>query len=320
VTIWRGPVRIRRSLETDAQSNCCVACGALSPERFFDASDWYLGAVDGTFTYVRCVRCGTVMMMPPPSERLLAAAYAETYSPYSARRSLVDRLGEPVAQREATRLASLAATTRAVLDVGCGTGRFLERLRRAGWRGPMQGVEPAADVAAETARRLGIPVHSGELDELDVEDGSIGTVVLRHVIEHLRDPRMALARVRSLLEPGGLVYVATPDARALAARVFGRYWHGYDPPRHLFAFTRDGLRALLAAEGFGLVEERWDFAPQMWTGSLRHALGRGRRPRWVSIAAHDLNPLAAAPAVVGAAIEVAVHRSTMYAATARRPT
>jgi Methyltransferase domain len=142
-------------------------------------------------------------------------------------------------------------------------------------------------------------------------------VVLRHVIEHVRDPRTALARVRSLLEPDGLVYVATPDARAVAAKVFGRYWHGYDPPRHLFAFTCDGLKTLLASEGFELVEERWDFAPQMWTGSLRHALGRGRQPAWVTIAGNDFNPLAAGPALVGAGVEVVLHRSTMYAATVR---
>jgi SAM-dependent methyltransferase len=184
----------------------------------------------------------------------------------------------------------------------------------------MCGVEPAPNVASETARRLGVPVQTGSLEDMDVADGSMGTVVLRHVIEHLRDPREAIARVRGVLEPGGFVYVATPDARALAAKIFGRYWHGYDPPRHLFAFTRDGLRPLLSTEGFEVVDERWYFAPQMWTGSLRHALGRGRRPGWVAIAGNDLNPIAAVPAVMGATLEVALHRSTMYAVTARRQT
>src|SRR5262249_45002143 len=127
-----------------------------------------------------------------------------------------------------------------------------------------------------------------------------------------------LRRISDLLEPHGVLYLATPDTRALAAAAFGRYWHGYDPPRHLFAFSRDGVRRLLAAEGFDIVDERWDFAPQMWTGRLRHALGRGRRPRWAAIAGHELNPLAAIPAIVAAGAEVALHRSTMYASTARR--
>lgn len=298
----------------------CISCGASSPEPFFEASDWYLGAVEGKFNYLRCTNCGTAMVAPQPTDRVLRAAYAETYAPYSARPGLAQRLGERFAQREASHLVSLVDPSREVLDVGCGTGRFLERLRRAGWHGRISGVEPAANVAAETARRLGLPVRTGSIEEMDVSEGSIGTVVLRHVIEHLRDPREALARVRSALEQGGFVYVATPDARALAAKVFGRYWHGYDPPRHLFAFTRDGMRRLLGSEGFDVVAERWYFAPQMWTGSLRHALGRGRRPRLAAIAGNDFNPLAAVPAVAGATLEVALHRSTMYAVTARRQT
>jgi SAM-dependent methyltransferase len=296
----------------------CISCGASSPQPFFKASDWYLGAAQGTFNYVRCTNCGTVMVAPQPSDRVLRAAYADTYAPYSAQPGFAQRLGERFAQREASHLVSLVDPSREVLDVGCGTGRFLERLRRAGWRGPMSGVEPAANVALETARRLELPVRIGSIEEMDVAEGSMGTVVLRHVIEHLRDPREALARVRSTLEPGGFVYVATPDARALAAKVFRRYWHGYDPPRHLFAFTRDGLRRLVASEGFDVVAERWYFAPQMWTGSLRHALGR--RPRLAAIAGNDFNPLAAVPAVVGATLEVALHRSTMYAVTAQRQT
>jgi SAM-dependent methyltransferase len=260
------------------------------------------------------------MMAHQPSDRVLRASYAESYSPFNARPGLAQRLGERLAQREASHLVSLVDPSKEVLDVGCGTGRFLERLLRAGWRGRMSGVEPAANVASETARRLGVPVRTGSIEEMDVAEGSIGTVVLRHVIEHLRDPGEALARVRSTLEPGGFAYVATPDARALAAKIFGRYWHGYDPPRHLFAFTRDGLTSLLDSEGFDVVAERWYFAPQMWTGSLRHVLGRGRRARWATIVANDFNPLVAVPAAVGATLEVALHRSTMYAVTARRPT
>ena len=216
----------------DKSSLVCISCGASSPEPFFEASDWYLGAVDGTFNYVRCTSCGTVMVTPQPSDRVLSAAYAETYAPYSAQPGLAQRLGERFAQREAGHLVSLVDPSSEVLDVGCGTGRFLERLRRAGWHGRMSGVEPAANVASETARRLRVPVTTGSIEEMDVAEGSIGTVVLRHVIEHLRDPREALARVRSTLEPGGFVYVATPDARALAAKIFRRYWHVYDPPRH----------------------------------------------------------------------------------------
>lgn len=181
----------------------------------------------------------------------------------------------------------------------------------------MQGFEPDDAAARYAETQTGVPVTTGTLETMDLKPGSVGTVVMRHVIEHLRKPATALDRVSAVLAPRGVLYLATPDARALAARVFGRYWHGYDPPRHLFAFTSEGIRRLLARTGFTVLEEQWQFAPQMWTGSLRHTLNRGHRRRWAELAGNDLNPLAAAPAVVAATAEVALHRSTMYAVTAR---
>jgi SAM-dependent methyltransferase len=259
-------------------------------------------------------------MDPQPDGDVLARAYDASYGPYRTSPSLIERLGEPVAQREAKRLIGVADATSSLLDVGCGAGSFLRRLRRAGWRGAMRGLEPDAAMAAHTADQVSVPVEVGTLDDVELEPGDLGTIVMRHVIEHVRDPRQDLERVARALAPGGTLYLATPDARALAASVFGRFWHGYDPPRHLFAFTSVGVRRLVEDAGFRIRAEHWDFSPQMWTGSLRHAIVRGddaRRP-WARVLGHDLNPLAAVPAVVGAGLEAALRRSTMYAVTAER--
>jgi SAM-dependent methyltransferase len=295
----------------------CTACGSGHVEQAFVAGDWYLGSTPGPVWYSRCGQCGTVFAAPQPDDDTLARAYASTYGPHS-RPSLVERLGEPLARREAERLLALSNPSRLLLDLGCGRGTFLRRMRRAGWTGPMLGLEPAKEVAQQTSRELGIPVEVGNLEDVDLEANSAGTVVLRHVLEHLRDPRSTLVRIAGILERGGSLYLATPDARALAASLFGRFWHGYDPPRHLFAFTSNGVRRLLESTGFEVVEESWRFSPQMWTGSLRHALSRGKSRRWASLLGHDLNPIVAVPAVAAAGLEVALHRSTMYAVVATR--
>ena len=136
------------------------------------------------------------------------------------------------------------------------------------------------------------------------------------MIEHLRDPRAVLRRVRDAVRPGGLVYLATPDERALSARVFRRYWHGYDPPRHLWVFRPEALRRLVVDEGLEVVDERWHLGAEVWAGSLGYAISprpSGRR-RFASV----LNPLVAAPALAAGALEQALHRSTMYGLVARR--
>jgi SAM-dependent methyltransferase len=296
----------------------CAACECAELKPFFVGSDWFLGAVDveERFPYVRCAACGTVAAHPVPTPEILERAYANAYYP-SGRASLLERVLEPVARREARRVVTAVPAAGELLDVGCGPGRFMARLRASGWTGPMRGLEPDAGAAERASDLLGVPVRVGGVETLGDEAPGLSAVVLRHVIEHVPQPLQTLQDLRSLLAPGGVLYLGTPDARALSARVFGRYWHGYDPPRHLFAFTAEGMRALLERAGFAIEREHWDFAPQMWTGSLHHALARGRNPRWVSVLTSNVNPIAAVPAILGATVERSLGRSTMYAVLAR---
>ena len=298
--------------------NRCAACDGTDLRPFFVGSDWFLGAVDveQRFPYVRCTACGSVAADPVPTAEILERAYANAYFP-SGGPSLLERALEPVARREARRVVTAVPADGELLDVGCGPGRFMERLRATGWTGPMRGLEPDAGAAERARDLLGVPVRVGGVEALSEEPSGLSAIVLRHVIEHVPQPLEALQDLRTLLAPNGVLYLGTPDARTLSARVFGRYWHGYDPPRHLFAFTAEGMRALLERAGFAIEREYWDFAPQMWTGSLHHALARGRNPRWVSIMTSNMNPIAAVPAILGATAERALGRSTMYALLAR---
>lgn len=296
----------------------CAACDGAALRPFFTGSDWYLGAVDVAerFPYLRCEACGTVVAHPPPAPATLERAYSNAYRPLGEP-GVLERLLEPLARREARRVVAAADSAGALLDVGCGPGRFLARLRASGWQGPMRGLEPDAGAAARAAELAGVPVRVGAVDSLAGEKPGLAAIVLRHVVEHVPEPLETLRALRSLLVPDGVLYLGTPDARALSACVFGRYWHGYDPPRHLYAFTAGGMRRLLGRAGFEVESEHWDFAPQMWTGSLHHALARGRNPRWAALLTSNLNPVAAAPAIAGAAAEWATRRSTMYAVLAR---
>ena len=73
------------------------------------------------------------------------------------------------------------------------------------------------------------------------------------VVEHLADPRAALLRMAALLRPGGWLFLSTPDAGSLVARVMGRRWHYLDPVQHIAVFSRSSLRELLEQSGFEVV-------------------------------------------------------------------
>lgn len=316
-----SPITIAEGADVRPAVVRCPACTEPARHPAFEGRDLYIGEVGGTFPYVRCAGCASVYGDPQASDAELDAAYAASYGPYSADASpsLLERLGERLAQREATRFAHVAGGRGLLVDVGCGTGAMLRRLGVAEWAGELRGIEPSPEVGGRTAEALGVRVDIAPVEDLPLADGEADAIVLRHVIEHVRDPGAVLVRLHRALRPGGHLYVATPDRRALAERAFGRYWHGYDPPRHLQCFTRDGVRVLLDRAGFERIEERWDFAPQMWSGSLHHALRATRISRWADPLSSLMNPLVGVPSLAGGLLEVALRRSTMYGAIASRP-
>jgi 2-polyprenyl-3-methyl-5-hydroxy-6-metoxy-1,4-benzoquinol methylase len=132
-----------------------------------------------------------------------------------------------------------------LLDVGCWTGSFVEAAGARGWEA--FGVEPSSWAVGE-ARARGLDVRQGELDDVDEPDGSLRAVVVCDVLEHLDDPRPAVARIASLLEPGGAIYLTVPDAGSRLARVMGRRWWSV-LPMHLQYFTRTSMLLLLADQG-----------------------------------------------------------------------
>jgi SAM-dependent methyltransferase len=146
-----------------------------------------------------------------------------------------------------------AAERGRLLDVGCGAGELLGHLSELGWE--VVGIEPDPDAAAQ-ARKRGVDVRVGNLDDAPFPAMSFDVVSLVHVIEHVPDPLATLRHVHELLRPGGKVILVTPSVSSLGARIFGPAWRGWEVPRHLHLGDPE-LWARLAAEvGFTVITKR----------------------------------------------------------------
>lgn len=298
----------------------CPACRSPDTLPAFHAEDLALHAATGTFAYRRCSACGSVFAAPQPDDRQLAEAYPSSYENYQAQPSLLERAAAPLILHEVRRFMRHADTRGRLIELGAGNGRFLERLARCGWSGPLEGIEFEHEVAAATSDRTGFQVRGGDLNEEVLPAESYDAIVMRHVIEHLRRPLDTLQMVFAALRPGGVLFIGTPDARALSARVFGRRWWGYEVPRHLVVFSEPALSAAIGRAGFTRADRWWGFSPNMWSASLGLVLAGRRSPGWLQRAATSLvNPITMAPFSLGSAVEVASGRSTMLCLVARRP-
>lgn len=187
---------------------------------------------------------GTVAWRPLVSRWLAAGAGLLPLVPRSTRNDA----SLDAAAAAAKRRGDVAVAPR-LLDVGCGGGALLARMRSRGWE--VEGID-IDEAALGVARAAGVPVTSATLEELAEENPlrRFDVITLDHVLEHLHDPVASLREARRLLRPGGILWLATPNLAALGHRTFGRSWMPLDPPRHLVLFSPGALARALAAAGF----------------------------------------------------------------------
>ncbi len=136
----------------------------------------------------------------------------------------------------------------ALLDVGCGSGQYLDLMRALGWA-RVEGVDIGERGVTIAREQLGLEAHHGELIDVAFPDASFDAVSLSHTLEHVADPVALLAEVRRVLRPGGRVAIRVPNVRSMLSVLLGEYWLGLEAPRHLVLFSPAGLRIALERSG-----------------------------------------------------------------------
>ena len=132
-----------------------------------------------------------------------------------------------------------------LLELGCGNGETLNKLRDLGWRN-LYGVE-MSDSAARLARRFGFTVMTTTIEAAleTYPDGWFDAIVAEMVLEHLVNPFAVVQRIARKLKPGGEFLFSTVIRDSLDGRIFGRYGVCYDFPRHMVFFRKRDLNELL---------------------------------------------------------------------------
>ncbi len=230
---------------------------------YTDLSDRFFGA-PGRWNFKRCLNstCGLWWLDPMPLAEDLPKAY-ETYCTHT------DELSSPSVRRRLERVAlrtalSLMGIDRErersrslyldqtpagrLLEIGCGAGARLARLRDRGWDVCGQEVDSlAAEVARKTYNLL---VVVAPVEDAGFTENSFDAVAMNHVIEHVPDPVGLLTESYRLLRAGGDLIVVTPNVDSYLHRRFGANWRALDPPRHLHLFCRRTLTQAAERAGF----------------------------------------------------------------------
>ena len=98
--------------------------------------------------------------------------------------------------------------------------------------------------AAKKANELyGIqPLKSTEIYQLP--PSSFEAITLWHVLEHVHDLHGYMETMKSLLKPGGKLFIAVPNYTSYDASKYKDFWAAYDVPRHLYHFSPTSMKKL----------------------------------------------------------------------------
>lgn len=221
------------------------------------------------FFYHRCGECGFVFLVPIPSAEELHRLYeAEVGATFHHGAEITGAFEKRLEAR--LRLlffgnALRGAPERKALEIGCGAGYVLDRLRSEGWN--VAGMELSDAYVRFARERLKLEVTHR------LPEGRYGAVLVFNVLSHFPDPEAELVRCRERLHPGGVLALETGNAAEVPPWRVGPF----GAPDHVWHFSEPSLRTLLATCGF--VDVRVRRFNVEWQRRTIAALGRLSRLR-----------------------------------------
>lgn len=254
----------------------CPGCGSKNFEHVLEVKD-HLVSGEG-FTISECQKCSLRFTNPRPEAGDLSKYYqSENYiSHTNEANNLVNKLykiARYFTLRSKRRLIEKNVIDRTLLDIGCGTGHFLEHASANGWQ--TYGIEPE-----KSAREIAIAQGKSKIysDINEVIDQQFDRITLWHVLEHLPDLNDSLDKIANLMSSEGKLFIAVPNYLAHEEARFKEFWAAYDVPRHLYHFSPNSMKEIASRQGL-IIEKIYPMRLDSFYISLlsnKHKSGRNK--------------------------------------------
>ena len=209
------------------------------------------------FQLVQNMELNMLETFPQPKAEKLPDYYkSEDYISHTdTKRSLLEFAYHSVRKialkRKLKLINSFNSESKNLLDIGCGTGDFLETALKSNWN--ITGIEPDAQARQIANSKTNDSVF--EIEHLEhLKPNSFDVITLWHVLEHLPNLELHTGVFKSLLKPNGTLVIAVPNFKSYDAAHYKTFWAAYDVPRHLWHFSKIAIEELFKNKNLKLVK------------------------------------------------------------------
>lgn len=206
-----------------------------------------------SFQIQKCTKCHFVFTNPRPSAEAIGKYYqSDSYISHTdGGKSILDKvylMARNFTLRWKEQLVLKQHAQGELLDVGCGTGEFINHMKKAGWQ--VTGMEPTEGPRAKASEKIQNRIYSS-LQEINQ---SFDVITLWHVLEHVHDLNETVIKIKSLIKENGTIFIAVPNHESPDAKVYQSYWAAYDVPRHLWHFSKTTMKHLMTKQGLKVID------------------------------------------------------------------
>lgn len=197
-----------------------------------------------SFIVCKCMQCELLFTNPRPNEEEIGPYYdfPDYFSHEDKAKNLTQWIYNQVRNYnlgQKIKLIEEFAETGKLLDYGCGTGQLLFEATINLWK--VNGIEPNAKARDKANQKLGNKVFTS-IDELK-EEQTYDAITLFHVLEHVHQLRKTTKTILKHLKSKGYLFIAVPNHESFDSQHYGKYWAGWDVPRHLYHFNPTSMES-----------------------------------------------------------------------------
>lgn len=202
---------------------------------------------------------GFLETRPKPSEKQLPDYYeSEDYISHTdSKRNLFEKIYHSVRsfslKKKLNLINGYSSKEKTLLDIGCGTGDFLETAFKKNWK--VFGIEPNQQARTIANNKVNNSVfETNQL--LKFKSQSFDIITLWHVLEHLPNLEEQISIFKTLLKPNGTLIIAVPNFDCYDAKYYREFWAAFDVPRHLWHFNRESMSKLFLKFNFKIIKTK----------------------------------------------------------------
>lgn len=236
-------------------TNICPICGSEEFISFLHCKDYY--ATGEEFNLLKCQACGFVFTQDFPSEDIIGKYYnvPDYISHSDTHEGVINKLyhlarGIALKSKAKTILKYAKKETATLLDIGCGTGYFLNKMKTKKWL--VTGIEKDDGARKYAKEKFDLDTHTHDyLFQLGEKKKDV--ITMWHVLEHVEKLNETLSQIHTVLKDDGIAVIALPNKDSLDAKAYQDKWAAYDVPRHLWHFSPNDFELLINKHNFRLL-------------------------------------------------------------------